>query len=200
MCPSYTKPETVRRDGSNEVAWAFNESLLALLFTHHRFLLNRSIAAGRARARPIRKFALSRYFARVVSLLLERFSGANPPRILCAYCCSVPELGIGHRAPADQAQPCAYAPPAATPTAPWPPQAPAGDDHGGWAGLQHPIDATSLGACPPVPEVPEARDQPFGAASYVCRVWKTAIWGVHYINFPRRRYGWTGHIANGRLP
>ena len=65
-------------------------------------------------------------FARVVSLLLERFSGANPPRILCAYCCSVPELGIGHRAPADQAQPCAYAPPAATPTAPWPPQAPAG--------------------------------------------------------------------------
>ena len=62
MCPSYTKPETVRRDGSNEVAWAFNESvtesLLALLFTHHRFLLNRSIAAGRARARPIRKFAL----------------------------------------------------------------------------------------------------------------------------------------------
>ena len=49
---SYTKPETVRRDGSNEVTWAFNESLLALLFTHHRFLLNRS----RARARPIRKF------------------------------------------------------------------------------------------------------------------------------------------------
>ena len=35
---TYTKPETVRRDGSNEVAWAFNESLLALLFTHHRFL------------------------------------------------------------------------------------------------------------------------------------------------------------------
>eukprot|EP01045_Picozoa_sp_COSAG04_P014066 COSAG04_NODE_1034_length_8611_cov_4.315672_5_plen_231_part_00 len=55
---SYTKPEAVRRGGSNEVAWAFNESLLALLFTHHRFLLNRSIAAGRARARPIRKFAL----------------------------------------------------------------------------------------------------------------------------------------------
>ena len=55
---TYTKPETVRRDGSNEVAWAFNESLLALLFTHHRFLLNRSIAAGRMRARPIRKFAL----------------------------------------------------------------------------------------------------------------------------------------------
>ena len=52
---SYTKPETARRDGSNEVTWAFNESLLALLFTHHRFLLNRSIAAGggagRARAR-----------------------------------------------------------------------------------------------------------------------------------------------------
>ena len=48
---TYTKPETVRRDGSNEVAWAFNESLLALLFTHHRFLLNRSIVAGRARAR-----------------------------------------------------------------------------------------------------------------------------------------------------
>ena len=47
---SYTKPETVRRDGSNEVTWASNESLLALLFTHHRFLLNRSIAAGRARA------------------------------------------------------------------------------------------------------------------------------------------------------
>ena len=48
---SYTKPETVRRDGSNEVTWAFNESLSALLFTHHRFLLNRSIAAaGRARA------------------------------------------------------------------------------------------------------------------------------------------------------
>eukprot|EP01046_Picozoa_sp_COSAG06_P071855 COSAG06_NODE_20753_length_783_cov_0.577485_1_plen_100_part_10 len=70
------------------------------------------------RARPIRKFAL---LARVVSLLLDRFSGANPPRILCAYCCSVPELGIGHRAPADQA----------TPAAPWPPQAPAGDDHGG---------------------------------------------------------------------
>ena len=55
---SYTKPETVRRDGSNEVTWACSESLLALLFTHHRFLLNRSIAAGRARARPIRKFAL----------------------------------------------------------------------------------------------------------------------------------------------
>ena len=54
---SYTKPETVRRDGSNEVTWASNESLSALLFTHHRFLLNRSIAAGRARARPIRKFA-----------------------------------------------------------------------------------------------------------------------------------------------
>ena len=47
---SNTKPETVRRDGSNEVTWAFNESLSALLFTHHRFLLNRSIAAGRARA------------------------------------------------------------------------------------------------------------------------------------------------------
>ena len=57
---SNTKPETVRRDGSNEVTWAFNESLSALLFTHHRFLLNRSIAAGRARARPIRKFALLR--------------------------------------------------------------------------------------------------------------------------------------------
>ena len=57
---SYTKPETIRRDGSNEVTWAYNESLLALLFTHHRFLLNRSIAAGRARARPIRKFALLR--------------------------------------------------------------------------------------------------------------------------------------------
>ena len=55
---SNTKPETVRRDGSNEVTWASNESLSALLFTHHRFLLNRSIAAGRARARPIRKFAL----------------------------------------------------------------------------------------------------------------------------------------------
>ena len=55
--------------------------------------------------------------------------------------------------------------------------------------MQHPIDATNLGACPPVPEVPEARDQPFGAASYVCRVWKTAIWGVHYIiNIRRRRY------------
>ena len=139
---TYTKPETVRRDGSNEVAWAFNESLLALLFTHHRFLLNRSIAAGRARARPIRKFAL---LARVVSLLLKRFSGANPPRILCAYCCSVPGLGIGHRAPADQAQPCAYAPPAATPAAPWPPQAPAGEDHGGRVGLQHPIGANHLG-------------------------------------------------------
>ena len=50
MCLCYTKPETIRRDGSNEVTWAYNESLLALLFTHHRFLLNRSIAAGRARA------------------------------------------------------------------------------------------------------------------------------------------------------
>ena len=157
MCLRYTKPETVRRDGSNEVAWAFNESLLALLFTHHRFLLNRSIAAGRARARPIRKFAL---LARVVSLLLARFSGANPPRILCAYCCSVPGLGIGHRAPADQAQPCAYAPPAATPAAPWPPQAPAGDDHGGWAGLQHPLGAQPTCASPPAPGPPEARDQP----------------------------------------
>ena len=45
---SNTKPETVRRDGSNEVTWAFNESLSALLFTHHRFLLNRSIAARAA--------------------------------------------------------------------------------------------------------------------------------------------------------
>ena len=61
-------------------------------------------------------------------------------------------------------------------------------DHGGREGLQHPIGATNLGACPPVPEVPEARDQPFGAASYVCLVWKTAIWGVHYINIRRRRY------------
>ena len=67
------------------------------------------------------------------------------------------------------------------------PGAPTGDAHGGRAGLQHSIDATNLGACPPVPEVPEARNQPFGAATYVCRVWKTAIWGVHYINIRRRR-------------
>ena len=94
---SYTKPETVRRDGSNEVTWAFNESLLALLFTHHRFLLNRSIAAGRARARPIRKFAL---LDRWISWLLERFSMANPPRILRACCSSVLGLGKCYRAPA----------------------------------------------------------------------------------------------------
>ena len=73
----YTKPETVRRDGSNEVlvAWAFNESLLALLFTHHRFLLNRSIAAGRARARPIRKFAP---LDRVVFVGVERVLVGKP--------------------------------------------------------------------------------------------------------------------------
>ena len=94
---SYTKPETVRRDGSNEVTWAFNESLSALLFTHHRFLLNRSIAAGRARARPIRKFAL---LDRWISWLLERFSMANPPRILRACCSSVLGLGKCYRAPA----------------------------------------------------------------------------------------------------
>ena len=72
---SYTKPETVRRDGSNEVAWAFNESLLALLFTHHRFLLNRSIAAGRARARPIRKFAL---LDRVDFMVVGKVLGGKP--------------------------------------------------------------------------------------------------------------------------
>ena len=72
---SYTKPETARRDGSNEVTWAFNESLLALLFTHHRFLLNRSIAAGRARARPIRKFAP---LDRVVLVGVERVLVGKP--------------------------------------------------------------------------------------------------------------------------
>ena len=72
---SYTKPETVRRDGSNEVTWAFNESLLALLFTHHRFLLNRSIAAGRARARPIRKFAL---LDRVDFMVVGKVLGGKP--------------------------------------------------------------------------------------------------------------------------
>ena len=74
---SYTKPETVRRDGSNEVTWAFNESLLALLFTHHRFLLNRSIAAGRwPRARaPIRKFAL---LDRVDFMVVGKVLGGKP--------------------------------------------------------------------------------------------------------------------------
>ena len=48
---SYTKPETVCRDGSNEVTWACSESLLALLFTHHRFLLLKSIDRGWPRAR-----------------------------------------------------------------------------------------------------------------------------------------------------
>ena len=71
---SYTKPETARRDGSNEVTWAFNESLLALLFTHHRFLLNRSIAAG-ARARPIRKFALH---DRVDFMVVGKVLGGKP--------------------------------------------------------------------------------------------------------------------------
>ena len=51
---SYTKPETARRDGSNEVTWAFNESLLALLFTHRSILAQsidrRSRLAARARA------------------------------------------------------------------------------------------------------------------------------------------------------
>ena len=79
MHPSYTKPETVRRDGSNEVTWAYNESLLALLFAHHmahhRFLLNRSIAAGRARARPIRKFAP---LDRVVFVGVERVLVGKP--------------------------------------------------------------------------------------------------------------------------
>ena len=76
MCLRYTKPETVRRDGSNEVTWAYNESLLALLFTHHRFLLNRSIAAGRARgARPIRKFAP---LDRVVFVGVERVLVGKP--------------------------------------------------------------------------------------------------------------------------
>ena len=72
---SNTKPETVRRDGSNEVTWAFNESLSALLFTHHRFLLNRSIAAGRARARPIRKFAL---LDRVDFMVVGKVLGGKP--------------------------------------------------------------------------------------------------------------------------
>ena len=72
---SYTKPETVRRDGSNEVTWAFNESLSALLFTHHRFLLNRSIAAGRARALPIRKFALH---DRVDFMVVGKVLGGKP--------------------------------------------------------------------------------------------------------------------------
>ena len=112
MCLCYTKPETVLRDGSNEVTWAYNESLLALLFTHHRFLLNRSIAAGRARARPIRKFAL---LDRWVSWFLERFSMANPPRILRACCSSVLGLGKGYRPPTDQAQPCVQALLATTP-------------------------------------------------------------------------------------
>ena len=75
MRPSYTKPETVRGDGSNEVTWAYNESLLALLFTHHRFLLNRSIAAGRARARPIRKFALH---DRVDFMVVGKVLGGKP--------------------------------------------------------------------------------------------------------------------------
>ena len=75
MCLRYTKPETLRRDGSNEVTWAYNESLLALLFTHHRFLLNRSIAAGRARARPIRKFAP---LDRVVFVGVERVLVGKP--------------------------------------------------------------------------------------------------------------------------
>ena len=94
---SYTKPETVRRDGSNEVTWACSESLLALLFTHHRFLLNRSIAAGRARARPIRKFA-PRSIA-WSSWVWRGFWWANPPRTLRACSPSVPGLGVSHRTP-----------------------------------------------------------------------------------------------------
>ena len=78
MRPSYTKPETVRGDGSNEVTWAYNESLLALLFTHHRFLLNRSIAAGRARARPIRKFDKFAPLGRVVFVGVERVLVGKP--------------------------------------------------------------------------------------------------------------------------
>ena len=78
MRPSYTKPETVRGDGSNEVTWAYNESLLALLFTHHRFLLNRSIAAGRARARPIRKFALLDRVDSVDFMVVGKVLGGKP--------------------------------------------------------------------------------------------------------------------------
>ena len=57
MCLCYTKPETIRRDGPNEVTWAYNESILALLFTHQidSCSIDRSRLA--ARARPIRKFA-----------------------------------------------------------------------------------------------------------------------------------------------
>ena len=94
---SYTKPETARRDGSNEVTWAFNESLLALLFTHHRFLLNRSIAAGRARARG-RVANLPRSIA-WSSWVWRGFWWANPPRTLRACSPSVPGLGVSHRTP-----------------------------------------------------------------------------------------------------
>ena len=48
---------------------------MALLFTHHRFLLNRSVAAGRMRARPIRKFAL---LDRVDFMVVGKVLGGKP--------------------------------------------------------------------------------------------------------------------------
>ena len=93
MCLCYTKPETIRRDGSNEVTWACSESLLALLFTHHRFLLNRSIAAGRARARPIRKFAL---LDRVDFVVVGKVLGGQPAQDFVCLLLSQPRSESAH--------------------------------------------------------------------------------------------------------
>ena len=135
---SNTKPETVRRDGSNEVTWAFNESLSALLFTHHRFflrILNRSIAlAARARGR----FANLHCSIAWISWLLERFLGANPPRVLCACCSSVRGQGKGpSRVPRRLL--------ATTPAAPWHHKRPQAKTMADGRVLQHPIGATHLG-------------------------------------------------------
>ena len=156
---SNTKPETVRRDGSNEVTWASNESLSALLFTHHRFLLNRSIAAGWPRARAADSQICDARSRGILGRWKGSWGQTRP-----GFCVPAALACVG-RAKAVRPPPASPSRVprrllATTPAAPWPPQAPAGEDHGGRVGLQHPVGATHLG-------MPTGARGPRGAGSTV---------------------------------
>ena len=139
---SNTKPETVRRDGSNEVTWAFNESLSALLFTHHRFLLNRSIAAGRARAADS-QICTAR--SRGILGCWKGSWGQTRP----GFCVPAALACVG-RAKAVRPPPASPSRVprrllATTPAAPWHHKRPQAKTMADGRALQHPIGATHLG-------------------------------------------------------
>ena len=140
----YTKPETVRRDGSNEVTWAFSESLLALLFTHHRFLLNRSIAAGRMHARAADSQICTARSRGFHGCWKGSWGQTRPGFCVpAALACAGRANAIGPPPASPSRVPRRLL--ATTPAAPWHHKRPQAKTMADGRALQHPIGATHLG-------------------------------------------------------